>query len=100
MMEKEFSIEDIDIYTLLRDILLNLWTIALGGAVVAMLAIFYVRYTYVAEYTSKVTFVLSTNHETSSRKANLSTTIEMANIFTQIMDSDILKEKASQIAGY
>ncbi|HPZ51307.1 MAG TPA: Wzz/FepE/Etk N-terminal domain-containing protein [Clostridia bacterium] len=100
MMEKEFSIEDIDIYTLLRDILLNLWTIALGGAVVAMLAIFYVRYTYVPEYRSQVTFVVSTKDATSSMYANLSTTIEMANIFTQIMDSDILKEKASQIAGY
>lgn len=99
-MEKEFSVEDIDIFTLLRDILFNLWAIVLGGAVVAMLAVSYVRYTYVPEYRSQVTFVVSTKDATSSMYANLSTTIEMANIFTQIMDSDILKEKASQIAGY
>lgn len=99
-MEKEFSLEDIDIYTLLKDVLVNLWAIVLGGLVVMMLAISYIRYTYVPEYRSQVTFVVSTKDATSSLYSNLSTTIEMANIFTQIMDSDILKEKASQIGGY
>lgn len=99
-MNKEISLEDLDLYTLIRDVVMNIWAIILSVMIATMGASMYLRLSYKPVYKSQVTFMVSTKESNSSIYTNLSTAIEMANIFTEIMDSDILREKAAQIGGY
>ena len=86
-------VENIDPYSMLMDVLKNLWVVLLGALAVAMIVNMISRANYESTYTTNTTFVVSSQNANSSTYSNLNAAQSMANSFTNILNSDILKKK-------
>ena len=89
-MEPSFM-NQVDIPSLLRDILRQWWTILLCAISVAMLTYVYVSVTYVPSYTTSATFAV-TSKSTGSIYSNLTSASETATRFSQVLESNLLRK--------
>lgn len=98
--ERDERLEQLKIepFTLIQDILKNLWVILLGAAAAAMLAYVAVNIRYVPEYSTSATFVVSSRGD-SNAATNLSSAYEMAQTFEKILQSNILKKTVCEQLG-
>lgn len=91
-MEKEVQeLRQIEPYTLIFDILRNLWVIVLGAAAAGLLAYVAVSVTYVPQYSTSATFAVSTRSD-SNAATNLAAANEMAQTFQKIMKSSVMNK--------
>lgn len=98
--EKEIFQEeiDIDLTTIVYDILHNWWVILLGALAAAMLTTVFVNETYVPKYTTRTTFVVGSKTDFNA-SANLSTTNGMAQTFQRILQSNVMKKILKEKMG-
>lgn len=87
-----------DITTIFYDILSNWWAILLGAIAAAMLTFVIVNETYVPEYTTRTTFVVSSKDDFNA-SSNLSSTNSMAKTFQRILQSNVMKKILSEKMG-
>ena len=80
----------INLFSIVRDIVRNCWVIVAAVLIGGLLAYSAIQLTYVPEYTSSFTLAVSTK-TSSDVYQNLNIASEMANVFAEIMDSDLLK---------
>ncbi len=92
-------VENIDSYSILRDMLRNLWVAVLGAAAVAMIVNIVVSANYESTYTTTATFVVSSQNADTNVYGNLNAAQTMAENFSNILNSDILKKKVCQDLG-
>ena len=85
----------LDIYSILRALVREWWMIITAGFVGAMLAYMLVAYTYTPTYTSSMTFIVSSKGSTNSN-SDLKAAYEMAETFSEVLDSRLLKKKVQQ----
>ncbi len=78
-------------FTLITDIVRNLWVAVLGAIACALLAYVMVSSLYVPRYTTSATFAVS-SRESFNSFANLSAANEMAQTFERILNSNVLKK--------
>lgn len=88
----------IELFTLVHDILKNIIFIILGGAAVAMLSYVFVNARYVPQYTTSTTFVVGSK-ESNNTYANLSSANTMAITFQKVLESNVMKEKICDKMG-
>lgn len=88
-----FYSDELHIPIILKDILLNIWVVILATATVCMGIFTYENIVYKPQYTSEATFVVSprSNGSYVSFYASLNTASEMAEIFSEVFTSDVLK---------
>lgn len=92
----EFNIDIIDI---LKDIIKNIWVIILFGFITYMCTYMFVTYTYEPEYTTSSTLVVSNSTAGSYKYSNISTTASLAQVFTDITESEVLKDRVAKDIG-
>ncbi len=99
--KQDFSalLERLDLYSILRDTLRNLWAILLGAIAVAMIVNMTVRADFRSTYTTTATFVVTSKTSSNNAYSNLSAASTMANSFSNILNSNLLKKKVSQDLG-
>lgn len=85
-------------FTLLVDILKNLWVAILGGISCALLIYVLLSARYVPQYTCSATFAVL-NKATSSSWGSLSAANEMAQTFERVLKSNVLKETLKDALG-
>ena len=99
--EKMFSaaLDQIDVYSVFRDVLRNLWVILLGAIAVGMIVNMNVRADFQSTYSTKTTFVVTSRTSSNYAYSNLSAASTMASSFSNILNSSLLKKKVCQDLG-
>lgn len=85
----------LDIYSILRALLKDWWMILTAGIIGAMIAYIMVGSAYTPTYTSRMTFIVSAKGSTSNL-SDLSAANEMAETFSEVLNSRLLKKKVQQ----
>ncbi|MBE6982345.1 MAG: hypothetical protein E7437_08510 [Ruminococcaceae bacterium] len=95
MQDKAIQLSEINPHGLVKTFLKNLWII--GALCVSALLCYtsFSRMTYVPEYTSSATFMVSAKDSTSAYNS-LTTTQSMATVFVEVFQSNVLREKIQQ----
>ena len=97
-MEKGFM-DQIDFLTIIKDILRNWWVILILSVSVSLFANVWVRYNWQPQYTTTSTFVVTARGMNSSVFQNLSYAQNLAEQFSQILDSNVLKNRVADELG-
>ncbi len=91
MDQERELLEQLDLFTMLRDILKQWWVILLFSLSAALLASVISTETFQPEYTVKTTFVVTSKSLNSNVYSNLNSTIEKAEQFKKILDFNLMK---------
>ena len=95
-----FYFDEINIKSIIRDVFRNCWMILIAGISAILLVSGYRNIIYEAEYTSKATLVVSAKGSGTGRSyANLTTTSEMAEVFSNVFSSSVLKKRIVEELG-
>ena len=89
----EFRINDIDLRSIIVDVIRNCWMIIL-----VMLATYFAiagvyRLTYSPQYTTTATMAVTARGSQNGTYSSLTTAMNMAEVFSEVFQSDTLKEK-------
>lgn len=85
----------LDIFSMLRMMVANWWMILTAGLIGAMIAYMMVGSAYTPSYTSNMTFIVSAKGATNSL-LDLTAANEMAETFSEVLNSRLLKKKVQQ----
>lgn len=98
---QDFSsiLEKVDLYSIIRDTLRNLWAILLGAVAIALIVNMSVRADFRNTYSTTATFVVSSKTSSNYTYSNLSAASTMANSFSNLLNSNLLKKKVCQDLG-
>lgn len=100
MGQENKILENIELHSILRDVLRNFWAVILAG-VIAFLGIYVAEHSvYTPEYKSEATLVVRAKAASSMAYTNLSASSEMANIYTKVFEQSAMKKMAAENAGY
>lgn len=97
--KQEFTFANIDAYSLLMDLLHNLWAALLGALAVAMALYMFNSYRHVDRYTCSATFAVMSKKSSNYIYQNLNAAESMAETFTGVLKSDVLKERVCNDLG-
>lgn len=86
-------------HSLLRDLLYNIWTVALAGVIGLMLVYIISHSVYDPIYTSSATLIANVKTGSTQTYTNLSASSEMAKIFTEVFVQPSMKTKAAEHLG-
>ena len=90
---KEFNLDEISLFSILRDVVKIYWVILLA-AVTAWFAVTGVEgLIYVPEYTATATLAVSARGSSSNAYSSLTLTNQMAGVFSEVFDSNVLRER-------
>ena len=101
-MERETSIrmDEINLRTILKDLIWNLPFVILAILIVLMGIRTYRNIAYEPEYTASTTLaVIAKGNAEGNAYSSLSTANSMAEVFTEIFQSDVVKEKVEEAIG-
>ncbi|MDD7391056.1 MAG: polysaccharide biosynthesis tyrosine autokinase [Lachnospiraceae bacterium] len=93
-----FRLDEINIRSVIQDVLKNFWVVILLAVSAWMCVSAYAKIIYVPEYTSTVTFAVSAKGSSSPYSA-LDTTKEMAEVFGEVFQSNVLRTKVAEAMG-
>lgn len=85
----------LDIYSILRALVKDWWMILTAGLVGAIIAYMMVGSAYTPTYTSSMTFIVSSKGSTNSL-SDLNAANEMAETFSEVLNSRLLKKRVQQ----
>lgn len=95
---RKLRIEDINLRSVVRDVLAHFWVIILVALSAWMLTGTVNKIAYEPTYTSTVTFAVSTK-DNSNALSNLSLTRGLTEVFSTVFESNILKAKVAENMG-
>ena len=93
------NVQQIDLISMLKDIGREWITILLLSAAAALFADIWICATYQPEYKTSTTFVVTAKGMNSNIYQNLTSTKDLAQQFTEILGSNVLKKKVAQDIG-
>lgn len=94
MEERElFRWDELSWYSVLRDLVINLWVVVLAGFTVWMGVDSVVQLRYVPAYTSYATMAVTAKGSDISIYSNLTATTQMAEVIGEVFASNVLREK-------
>lgn len=96
--EKKHSIH-FEPYSLLRDIVLNFWVVILAALIGFMSVNIWNQSMYTPMYTSTATLIVNIKNSASYSYTNLSSSSEMAKIYTEVFKQQTMKEYAAEHLG-
>ncbi len=86
-------------YSLMRDILANIWVVVLSALIGAMAVFIWSRGMYIPQYTSTATLIVNIKNSGSYSYSNLATSSEIAEIYTEVLVQPIVKTRAANLLG-
>lgn len=99
MDQKEKSALTFEPYSLIGDILRNLWTVILAALIGYMGVGIYSRSVYRPEYTSTATLIANLKHAATYSYSNVSVSSEMAEIFSSVFVQPSMAKRAAENLG-
>lgn len=95
----EWSLDDLDLRSICKDILINIWVIILAAAAAYFGITGYYSLQYVPEYTSGATLAVTMRGNNGGNYSSLYMTKEMAGIFSEVFQSEALRGKIADDLG-
>ena len=99
-MEKKTGLaalsEQIDLYSLIRDVVRNIAFILLAALAAAMIADIVVRDNYQNSYSTTATFVVTSKNSSNFAFSNLTAASAMADSYSNILNSSLLRKKVCE----
>lgn len=92
-------LDKLDLYSMIRDALRNLWIIVLGALAAAMIVSMSVRADFQSTYSTTATFVVTSKTSSNMAMSNLSSASTMANSFKNLLNSNLVKKKVCNDLG-
>ncbi len=89
-------LEEMDLYSVVRDVLRNLWVIILGAIAVGLVVNYIARTEFKSTYSTTTTFVVTSKTGGNYTYNNLQAASTMAESFSNILNSNLLKKKVCQ----
>ncbi len=97
---KAFALSRVNTFSLLKDLLRNIWVVLLAAYIGFMGSVTFFTYLRPKQYTSTMTLSVNLSGYTSSSTAStLSRTIEIAQTLDEVFQSDVLKEVVKKDLG-
>ena len=97
---KTFKASKINPYTILADLIMNLWVIALAAVIGFVGSVTYYSYLYKREYTSSMTVSVNlSGYTTDSTAVSLARTVMIAEILDDVFQSDALRDVVQKDLG-
>ncbi len=96
---REFRLSHVNPYSVLRDLLLNLWVIVLCAAIAWMGTQVVLENLHQPEFTSSVTFYITPRDSTQPHYSNINTGYQMAGVLSNLFQSPILAAKSAEAMG-
>lgn len=87
------------IITVVQDVLKRWYLIVAAAAIAAMAAFIIADYTYKPVYTAATTFVVTADSTTNTTYNNLNTANTIASVFTEVLNSSLLRQKVLEESG-
>lgn len=87
------------VLSILQDVLRELWCALLIAAAVALIGNVVVRRTYHPEYTARTTFVVTSRTLNGNIITSLSAASQLAEQFSQVLESNVLKRSVAESIG-
>lgn len=88
--------EQIDLYSLIRDVVRNIAFILLAALAAAMIADIVVRDNYQNSYSTTATFVVTSKNSSNFAFSNLTAASAMADSYSNILNSSLLRKKVCE----
>ena len=95
----ERNLEQFDLRSTCVDLLKNIWVILLAVIAAYFGVTGFYQLQYVPEYTSTATLAVTMRGNNGGAYSSLSTTTEMASVFSEVFQSDALRSKIAQEMG-
>ena len=92
-------LEQMDLYSVLRDVLRNLWVIVLGAVAVGLIVNYVARTEFKNTYSTTATFVVTSKTGSNYTYNNLQAASTTAETYSNILRSNLLKKKVCQDLG-
>lgn len=92
-------LEALDFYSILRDVVRNLWVIVLGAVAVGLIVNYHARTEFKSTYSTTTTFVVTSKTGGNYTYNNLQAASTMAESFSNILNSNLLKKKVCKDLG-
>lgn len=86
-------------YSLIKDVFLNLWVVVLAALIGFMSVNIWNQSMYTPMYTSTATLIVNIKNSASYSYTNLSSSSEMAKIYTEVFKQPTMKEYAAEHLG-
>lgn len=97
---QEHKLKGLNYFTLVMDFLFNSWAIILCCLTVYLSVNTYYGYIYEPKYTSSMTVAVNSRDSNGNIANNLSTTVEIAQVFKQLFESNVMRVKIVEELGY
>ncbi len=97
---KPLKLENLNLYTVLRDMLLNIWVVILAFIVGFLGVRDYFKFMYVPAYTSSMTIIVTEGASASTISGTLNEAIQITEVLGAVFKSDLLKTKVSESMGH
>ena len=97
--QNEFNWADLEPRCLVRTLVRNLWMLVLAAMIFSMGADLLLDATYKPQYTSSITFAVTSKSATSTSYGNMSKANEVAELFSDLLESSLMKKKLCEALG-
>lgn len=97
--DNSFNLSEISVTSILRDIFKRIFLIILSAVIFATGFFIFKTETFKPIYTSQTTFLVSTKDGSYDAYSNLSTTVQLNQVFKMILDSNALTESVKDDLG-
>lgn len=99
LADNRFSLDDISVTSIIRDVVKRIFLIILSAVVFATGFFIFKTETFKPIYTSETTFLVSTKDGSYDAYSNLTTTVQLNQVFKMILDSNALNEAVKEDLG-
>ena len=96
---REFNLDEVSLFCVVRDILKNFWVLILAAATAYLAVNGAAGLLYMPEYTATATMAVSAKGNNSSVYSSLTMANQMAEVFSEVFDSNVLREKIAEDLG-
>lgn len=97
--QQDFRMSDLELFCILRYALRCLWMLAAAAAIGFFGARLVLSQTYVPQYTSRITFAVTAKSGISSVYGNMTKANEIANVFTGLLESELMEQEICSALG-
>ncbi|MBP5772450.1 MAG: polysaccharide biosynthesis tyrosine autokinase [Eubacterium sp.] len=98
-MNKLFDLNNIDLYSIVRDVLKRLWIVLIVGSLGVMVAFTIMRKTYIPSYTSSAIYVVNPSQSTGYVAGNKMEAESVVEVFNSILYQDVMRHKLMEDLG-
>ncbi len=95
-MKKRFSLRNIDLYGLWKDLIRSWWLIVIVAAIGVMVTHTYIKASFVPSYTSSAIYIVTPKQSTGYVYTNTRFADSVITVFQNLMNSDIMKNRVKE----